>query len=53
MRLKKVFECSLSVLEGINFKLFAVAILYTDYIEDDNIEYLDSVLRLEYEKGKA
>ncbi len=41
MGLKKIFECSLNVLEGINFKLFVVALLYTDDIEDDNIGYLE------------
>jgi len=41
MTLKKVFKCSLDVLDGINFKLFAVALLYTDDIEDDNIDYLE------------
>jgi len=43
MSLKKVFKCSLDVLEGINFKLFSVALLYTDDIEDDNIEYLEPI----------
>jgi len=43
MSLKKIFKCSLDVLEGINFKLFSVALLYTDDIEDDNIEYLEPI----------
>jgi hypothetical protein len=43
MSLKKVFEYSLAVLEGINFKLFSVAILYTDDIEDDSISYLEPI----------
>ena len=50
MSLKKVFECSLDVLEGINFKLFSVALLYTDDIEDDNIEYLEPIELLSKEK---
>jgi len=50
MSLKKVFECSLDILEGINFKLFSVAILYTDDIDDDNIEYLEPVEILSKEK---
>jgi len=41
MSLKKMFACSLDILDGINFKLFSVALLYTDDIEDDNIEYLE------------
>ena len=43
MSLKQIFEHSLTVLEGINFKLFSVALLYTDDIEDDNIEYLEPI----------
>ena len=50
MSLKKVFECSLDVLEGINFKLFCVALLYTDDIEDDNIEYLEPIELLSKEQ---
>ncbi len=41
MSLRKMFEYSQNILEGINFKLFAVALLYIDDIEDDNIEYLE------------
>jgi len=43
MSIKKIFECSLDVLEGINFKLFTVALVYIDDIEDDNIGYLNPV----------
>lgn len=50
MSLKKIFECSLDILEGINFKLFSVALLYTDDIEDDNIEYLEPIEVLTKEK---
>ena len=50
MSLKKIFECSLDMLEGINFKLFSVALLYTDDIEDDNIEYLEPIEVLTKEK---
>ena len=50
MSLKKVFKCSLDVLEGINFKLFSVALLYTDDIEDDNIEYLEPIEMLSKEQ---
>ena len=46
MSIRKVFECGLDILEGINYKLFTVAILYTDDIEDDHIEYLDPVEKL-------
>jgi len=33
----------LNILEGINFKLFAVALVYVDDIEDDNIDYLEPI----------
>lgn len=48
-----MFECSLDVLDGINFKLFTVALLYTDDIEDDNIEYLEPIEALSKEKIRA
>jgi len=53
MSLKKMFECSLDVLDGINFKLFSVALLYTDDIEDDNIAYLEPSEVVSKEKIRA
>jgi len=50
MRLRKVYECSLNILEGINFKLFSIALIYTDDIEDDNIAYLEPIEILSKEK---
>ncbi len=50
MSLNKVFECSLKILEGINFKLFSVAIIYTDDIEDDSIDYLEPIENVSKEK---
>ncbi|RUM72297.1 MAG: hypothetical protein DSZ08_01175 [Sulfurovum sp.] len=50
MSLKQVFEYSLNVLDGISFKLFAVALLYTDDIEDDNIDYLGPKENISKEK---
>jgi len=47
MNLKKIFECSQNILEGINFKLFAIALVYIDDIEDDNIEYLAPIEKLD------
>jgi len=41
MSLKEIFEHSKNIVEGINFKLFAIALLYIDDIENDNIEYLE------------
>ena len=43
MSIKKVFESSLDVIDGVNFKLFTVALLYIDDIDDDDIEYLEPV----------
>ena len=53
MSLKKMFTHGLDVLDGINFKLFSVALLYTDDIEDDNISYLEPMEVLSKEKIRA
>ena len=45
-----MFEYSQNILEGINFKLFAVALLYIDDIEDDKIEYLEPKESISKEK---
>ena len=50
MSLREMFEYSQNILEGINFKLFAVALLYIDDIEDDNIEYLEPKEQLSKEQ---
>jgi len=50
MGLREMFEHSQNILEGINFKLFAVALLYIDDIEDDNIEYLQPKERISKEQ---
>jgi len=41
MSLKDIFENSKNIVDGINFKLFAVALLYIDDIEDENITHLE------------
>lgn len=43
MSLRDIFKVSESIVEGITFKLFAVALVYIDDIEDDNIEYLEPI----------
>ena len=48
-----MFAYSLDVVDGINFKLFSVALLYTDDIEDDNIGYLEPVKVVTKEKIRA
>ena len=50
MSLKEIFEHSQNIVEGINFKLFAIALLYIDDIEDDNIEYLEPKENISKEK---
>ena len=41
MSLREVFGHSKDVVEGVTFKLFAIALVYIDDIEDDNIAYLE------------
>jgi len=47
MGIRTMYQHSLKILEGINFKLFAVALVYVDDIEDDDIGYLDPVEKLD------
>jgi hypothetical protein len=41
LSLHEIYQSSLDIVEGVNFKLFAVALIYIDDIEDDNIAHLD------------
>ena len=50
MSLKKIFEVSESIVEGVTFKLFAVALVYIDDIEDDDISYLEPIEKTSKEK---
>ncbi len=50
MGLREIFEHSQNIVEGINFKLFAIALLYIDDIEDDNIEYLEPIEKISKEE---
>ena len=43
LSLTKIFKLSEAIVAGITFKLFAVALIYIDDIEDDNIDYLKPV----------
>ena len=43
MNLQDIFASSLEIIEGFHFKLFAVALLYIDDIEDENINYLEPI----------
>lgn len=46
LNLKKVFECGLSIMPEITFKLFATALIYMDDIEDDDIDFLEPIEKL-------
>lgn len=50
MSLKEVFNHSRDVVEGVTFKLFAIALVYIDDIEDDNIGYLEPIEHISKEK---
>ena len=41
MRLKDMFHCAQPVVSGLTYKLFSIALLYIDDIEDDSIAHLD------------
>lgn len=44
--LKEMFEYSKEIVEGLTFKLFTIALVYIDDIEDDNINYLEPVEKM-------
>ncbi len=48
--IEKIYELSRDILDGINFKLFAAALLYIDDIKDENIEHLEPIERLTLEE---
>lgn len=41
MDVKSVFTCAQPIVSGLTFKLFSIALLYIDDIEDDNIDHLE------------
>jgi predicted nucleotidyltransferase component of viral defense system len=48
--LKDMFKISEHIVEGVTFKLFAVALVYIDDIEDDNIDYLEPIEKIKKEE---
>lgn len=46
MDIKQIYENAQKIVTGINFKLFSAAIIFTDDIEDDNIEHLNPVYNI-------
>ncbi len=41
MGLEEIFACAQPIVRGLSFKLFSIALVYIDDIEDDNIAHLD------------
>ena len=50
MSLKEIYRVSQNIVEGVTFKLFAVALVYIDDIEDDDISYLEPKEKISKEK---
>jgi predicted nucleotidyltransferase component of viral defense system len=50
MSIQRLFECAQKYLPSINLKLFQMALLYTDDIEEDNIAYLNPIYKIKKEK---
>jgi predicted nucleotidyltransferase component of viral defense system len=50
MGLQEMYKVSQQIVEGINFKLFAIALLYIDDIEDDSIKHLEPKENISKEK---
>ncbi len=48
--IRKVYDLSKDVLEGINFKIFNAALLYIEDIEDESIEHLQPTQKLSLEE---
>lgn len=48
--LNDIFEASQDIVEGMTFRLFAVALMYIDDIADDNIDHLKPIEKISKEK---
>jgi len=48
--LQQIFELSKNIVEGVTYKLFVVALLYIDDIEDDDISHLEPKEKISKEK---
>ncbi len=46
MTLQEIFRCSKDVIAGVTFKMLAIALVYTDDIEDENIAHLHPELKI-------
>ena len=43
MNLQEIFSCAQPIVSGLSYKLFSIALVYIDDIEDDNIAHLEPV----------
>lgn len=50
MSLKDIFAVSEHIIKGVTYKLFAIALVYIDDIEDDNISYLEPIEEIKKEE---
>jgi len=46
MTLQEVFHSAKNVITGISFKMMAIALVYIDDIEDENIAHLDPAAKI-------
>ena len=46
MSLQEIYNCAQKVVTGVTFKMLAIALVYTDDIEDENIAHLDPVIEV-------
>ena len=46
MTLQEIFNCSKDVITGVTFKMLAIALVYTDDIEDENIAHLQPEIEI-------
>ncbi len=51
--LQEIFEYSKNIVEGVNFKLFSVALVYIDDIGDDDIQHLEPSVDIKKEDIRA
>ncbi len=47
---RQLFEQSMPIVEGMNFKLFAIALIYIDDIEEEMIDYLTPKIKISKEE---
>jgi len=53
MTLQKIFHCAQDVITGVSFKMMAIALVYIDDIEDENIAHLEPILKISSKKIRS